>query len=92
MRVPLRLRWGTVDAVTNSVGTIVALEGRCRDGTEFSIPVTSEQVWLWLEGGSLIQDAFPELSPQQREILISGISPAQFERLFGDDGDGEEPA
>lgn len=33
--------------------------------------------------GSLIQDAFPYLDKYQREVLISGICPPCWEKLFG---------
>lgn len=33
--------------------------------------------------GALIQNAFPELSPDEREFLISGTSKEGWEKLFG---------
>jgi hypothetical protein len=41
--------------------------------------------WLRSKGG-LIQDLLPELSHQVREQLISGVTPAEWNRAFGDDG------
>lgn len=35
------------------------------------------------KAGALIQDAFPFLSADEREFLISGILPDEWERLFG---------
>lgn len=82
LKIPLRLRWGIA-----SYDFDVAISGKCRDGTEFTIAATADQVDRWLMKGQYIQDVFPELSPDEREILVSGTSPAEFERLFG----GDEP-
>jgi hypothetical protein len=35
----------------------------------------------WLRTGCMIQDALPDLSPEQREVLISGISPEEWDRI-----------
>jgi hypothetical protein len=35
--------------------------------------------------GMLAQDAFPFLAHEQREFLISGITPAEWHELFGND-------
>lgn len=37
------------------------------------IPCTEEQVRLW-ESGMLIQDAMPNLTPDEREFLMTGIT------------------
>ena len=36
------------------------------------IPVTQEQLNEW-EGGTLIQKVMPELTPSQREFIMTGI-------------------
>jgi hypothetical protein len=36
----------------------------------------------WKEQGALIQNALPMLSPDEREFLISGILPADWDALF----------
>ena len=41
----------------------------------------------WLNGAVLIQDALPDLSLTDREILMTGIGPDQWEEEFGDDSD-----
>lgn len=45
------------------------------------MPVTTTQVARW-ESGELIQDVMPELSPEEREFLITGITPEEWERAF----------
>ena len=45
------------------------------------LPVTLEQVKLY-EDGALVQPAFPHLDADQREFLISGILPGDFEEMW----------
>ncbi len=51
------------------------------------IPVTAAQLLKWDEG-ELIQNAMPNLSPDDREFLMSGITPEEWKAEFG----GEEPS
>jgi len=37
------------------------------------------------QGGELVQNAFPYLSADEREMLISGICPECWEKMFGVD-------
>jgi hypothetical protein len=43
--------------------------------------------WNLYITGSYIQDAFPNLSADDREFLISGIGPGEFELFCGDEED-----
>jgi hypothetical protein len=38
----------------------------------------------WLGTGGLIQQMLPDLLPEQREQLLSGITPAAWNQAFGD--------
>lgn len=51
--------------------------------TEMDLPITQEQIDHWQESGLLIQDAFPQLSAEQREFLITGITPTEWNATFG---------
>jgi hypothetical protein len=44
------------------------------------INVTEAQIKCWAEG-ALIQDAMPHLSDDDREFLMSGITPEEWETL-----------
>lgn len=35
--------------------------------------------------GVLIQDAFPFLTPDEREFMMTGITPEEWDRLFGEE-------
>ena len=42
------------------------------------IDVTQEQINEW-EGGSLIQDVMPDLTPEEREFIMTGITKEEWE-------------
>lgn len=44
------------------------------------LPITEEQVKKWL-GGALIQDAFPNLTPDEREFIKTGMTKKEWETL-----------
>lgn len=50
------------------------------------VPVTPEQLDSWL-GGKLIQDAMPNLSPDDREFLMTGATPDEWDEMMEDDHD-----
>ena len=50
---------------------------------EMLLPVTNEQIERW-EGGALIQDVFPHLTPSEREFLISGVTADEWGQMESD--------
>ena len=44
------------------------------------VPVTQEQLNEW-EGGTLIQKVMPELTPSQREFIMTGIIDEEWNTL-----------
>ena len=48
---------------------------------EMNIAVTHEQLDAW-RGGELIQNAMPNLTPDEREFIKTGITPEQWEKVF----------
>ena len=48
---------------------------------EMEIDVSDKQIALWMEGG-LIQEVMPNLSPDEREFLMTGITPAEWDEAF----------
>lgn len=50
------------------------------------IPVTQAQLDSW-RNGNLIQDAMPNISAEDREFLMTGITPEEWEETFGKDND-----
>ena len=47
------------------------------------LPVTEVEIAKWLDKGTLVQDAFPQLSDSAREFLMSGITPEEWDATFG---------
>ena len=46
------------------------------------IPATLEQFAAY-EAGALIQNAFPNLTPDEREFIKTGITPEEWDAAFG---------
>lgn len=60
---------------------------------EMDIDLTVEQYLAWVDGRTPnIQEAFPHLSDDEREFLISGATPEEWEKHMRDpeevEGDG----
>ena len=47
------------------------------------LDVTPEEISAW-EDGELIQLALPRLNEDEREFLLTGMHPGEWEALFGD--------
>tara|TARA_R110001583_G_scaffold28014_1_gene99970 strand:+ start:23 stop:214 length:192 start_codon:yes stop_codon:yes gene_type:complete len=48
---------------------------------QMEIDVSDKQIALWMEG-ALIQDVMPNLSPDEREFIMTGITPAEWDEAF----------
>ena len=48
---------------------------------EMEIDVSDKQIALWMEG-ALIQDVMPNLTPEEREFLMTGITAAEWDEAF----------
>jgi hypothetical protein len=51
------------------------------------MPVSPAKIQAWRESPDrpLIQDAFPELTVDQREFILTGIIPNEWEGFFSED-------
>ena len=45
------------------------------------LPVTREEIDRW-QGGELVQDVFPHLNDSQREFLVNGVTPEEWQKAF----------
>lgn len=54
----------------------------CNQVTDLTVNIEGFIAW---QGGELIQEALPELSADQRELLISGTCPKCWDKLFPPD-------
>lgn len=48
------------------------------------IPVTQEELDKW-KGGMLAQEAFPNLTADQREFIMTGVTPEEWEETLKED-------
>lgn len=48
------------------------------------IPVTAEQILAW-EQGQLIQTAMPNISPEDREFIMTGVVAEEWDKTFKED-------
>lgn len=48
------------------------------------LPVTQAQLDAWLDG-ALIQDVMPHLTADDREFLMTGATPAEWEAAMGEE-------
>ena len=63
--------------------SVVAVPCRhCQQVTDLTVSVKGFADW---QGGELIQNALPELSADQRELLISGTCPTCWDKMFPSD-------
>ena len=65
--------------------TVITCCPFCHKAHEVAV---NEMDYLDWQDGKLAQDAFPYLSADEREMLISGICPTCWDGMFGSD---EEP-
>jgi hypothetical protein len=48
------------------------------------IPCTEQQLYDFEVNDVLIQDAMPNLTPEQREFILTGITEAEWNEVMGD--------
>jgi hypothetical protein len=53
---------------------------KCGTAHEFAVPATNYFRW---RNGELVQNAFPEIPREGRELLVSGSCDACFNKQFG---------
>lgn len=67
------------DSLATKAQTVVIRDCPWCDKTQ-SITVESEE-WDVYQLGALVQEAFPDLNPSERRILVSGICDSCWERM-----------
>lgn len=70
---------------------IVSRKYTCRFcGKEITVQAEEEK-FVRLDSGVHVQDVFPDLSPNYRELMISGICGECFDQIFENDEDEDNP-
>ena len=52
------------------------------------LPITEAQLTDW-KGGTLIQKAMPQLSADEREFVMTGVTAEEWSNEFGDDDEDQ---
>jgi glycine cleavage system regulatory protein len=75
--------YALTDKVTRKVsdGGMITFSGLSTGGRKFSIVTRLDDAQRWVNG-ELIQDAFPYLDADQREILKTGIDTQSWDEMF----------
>jgi hypothetical protein len=53
--------------------------------SEMDLPITDDQLLRYTEGMELVQDIFPNLTANQREFIMTGITPAEWDEMYFND-------
>ncbi len=74
------------DRTTRTITTVndvdmIEFSGLSTSGSQFSIVTKLEDAQRWVNG-ELIQNCFPHLNADQREILMTGIDAQAWEEMF----------
>ncbi len=51
------------------------------------LPVSVEKLMAWENSAHVIQQFFPELTDDQREFLLTGVTPDEWDSCMGDESD-----
>jgi hypothetical protein len=70
--------------------TIVVKTKTCTVCGEYEVWSLDRQAVTKWQGGEYIQNAFPDMSAEDRELLISGTHPACWNKLFPGEDEGEQ--
>jgi hypothetical protein len=80
---PIGLRY--IIYTDNDPNKTVISQGGKRIIVDCSLEEISERWYNWQMKGQLIQNAFSNLNNEQREFLITGITPAEWDETFKDE-------
>jgi hypothetical protein len=75
-------KFAFTDRVTRTVnGDFLTFSGKSTGGRPFAITVQHSDANEWINGG-LIQQCFPYLNADEREILMTGIDSESWNKMF----------
>jgi hypothetical protein len=60
--------------------SIVSGKTRTKD-----LPTTPAQYVKYIRGEGYIQDIMPDLPPEDREFIINGVTPEEWNNVFGEE-------
>lgn len=79
----------TMDADGNIYVTRLNMYGKIATHPIATKEYSPMDIAMWLSGrGKLVQDAFPNMSADDREFLMTGITPAEWAAMFPKNKEG----
>lgn len=85
----LRRAAGVTAPTVVQVDDVTRVEKRCQaSGAVYHVEVATARYEHWRAGGK-IQDCMPMLSDEQREFLMTGLTPAEWSKFFPSDDGGD---
>lgn len=69
-----------IEYCVNDKGNVGVHCPRCLAVT--GLPITEEELLAWNPSEQYVQDAFPQLTPEQREVLLSGLCEKCWNQIF----------
>lgn len=80
------MRYALNNCEQKASGDQIVFHGLSTAGREFSVTVKSEDLDKYMNG-ALIQEAFPYLSADERELCMSGIDSSTWNSMFKEEDD-----
>jgi hypothetical protein len=72
-------------------GNTIVFSRECQvTGKTHEVTVSKEAYEMWCTRKLLIQEAFPGLSEDDRELILTGYTPAEWAEIFPQEGDEDE--
>lgn len=69
----------------NGTATVIRYNMMTGKFNKAIISITSEQYYRWNQRRELIQDVMPNISKEEREFLMTGYTPDDWEKMFPKD-------
>ena len=66
-------------------GATVSYKGKTMVLPSLTVEQFEVRMQWWMEKGMNIQDAFPMLGDDEREFLLTGLTPEEWDDLFGEE-------
>ena len=68
------------------IGDTLQLSVKCRCcGKTYKLRVRPDDLYAWQNGDLLVQEAFPYLKPEERELLLTRTCPTCWDNMFSQD-------
>lgn len=68
--------------IINTIDNTATTRCQCSVTGDVFTTTVNLQKWMFWKMGGPIQQAFPELKPHEREMLITGTTPAEWNQMF----------